>query len=282
MALAAPVLPDLGIIGAVNFDYDADFDALLRLLVELVEADGGHPLPEGQAWLNDRQWIAKKFCYHLASMAKLRQGSTFRVGDQEHPYIDHSSIAAIGRAALENAIVFGFIFGHADLEVSRFRDMAWRYAGLMDRQNRPALSHEARAKQLDELPEIHGLLAQLRSHSEWKALSAGQQKAITVRAEWKMGWKLPELVRYAGLSEAHYRTMYGYLSDYSHTSYAAALQVGQADPDVQGQLARTTAGMMCPCMAHFAHIFAKGSARAASVLEHSSVREVAERWRLGP
>lgn len=116
-------------------DHDPEFDyaQLLELLLPMVDAPAGLPIALGQEWQNDRQTLAKKLVYHLATIQAVRVGSTLRIGEAVSPFIDHGSITVLTRVALETFIVFAYLFGGADMETCRFRHMTWKLGGLIDR-----------------------------------------------------------------------------------------------------------------------------------------------------
>ena len=116
------------------------FAELHALVVEMVDAPGGEPIPEGMYWMADRQTLSKKFAHHLHTIAQVHQGSVLMVGDVGLPFIDHGSVKVIARAVLENFIVFVQVFGDPDQEVCRFRHMTWKLGGA-DRPAKPEGEH---------------------------------------------------------------------------------------------------------------------------------------------
>ena len=88
------------------------------------------------------------------------------------------------------------------------------------------------------------------------------------KGDWKTGRSWPQLAKEAGLSEAYFRNIYAYLCGYSHSSYAAALQVGQANQVAdQAEQSSSIFGVLCLCMARFAAVYATLFPLARNVLD---------------
>ena len=219
----------------ITHDNDADFDLLLKLMAAMVESQGGLPIGAGESWQNDRQTLAKKFIYHLSTIQAIRAGSKIRVNEVTHTFTDHGSITVLIRAVLENYVVFSYIYGSSDADCCHFRHMTWEYGGKMDRQRRLAITKTAREVQAREKPEAEALLKRIQAHPRFKNLSRGQQKSIVVKGDWSTGRSWTDLAIEAGLSERYFRNIYSYLCDYSHSSFAAAMQVGVADSYASGE-----------------------------------------------
>lgn len=262
------------------FDREGDFELLLSLLIDMVESQAGQPLPEGGAWENDRQWLAKKFVFHMAGIRELFRGTRIEVRGEPHSFVNHASINSLARAAIETFLAFAYIFGPDDSSIRHFRNMAWRYSGLWTRQNRPAVSQHGADVKRDEEPTMRLLLERLRAEPHWESYSKGQQKQLSVRGEWAFGLHKMDIAREAGISESYFKTIYSYLSDYSHASYAAVLQVGQADEEGQRMMSAAILGGMNVFMAFFSAIYAKRSEPAATLLEGHPAKAASERWRL--
>jgi hypothetical protein len=263
-------------------DYDPvrQFSELHALVVEMVDAPGGSPIPADMAWMADRQTLSKKFAHHLHTLAEIHRGSVLIVGNVGVPFIDHGSIKVIARAVLENFIVFAQIFGDSDPEVCRFRHMTWKLGGLMDRQSLSASTAESKSRLAAEKLQIDQLSAELKTNAIFRTLTNGAQKAI-VKGDWKTGRSWQALAKEAGLSEAYFRNIYAYLCGYSHSSYAAAMQVGQANVLAeQFSLSSSMFGAMCLCMARFAMLYAALFPSACKVLERER-RPAFDMWNIG-
>jgi len=268
-------------MATAQHDLEKDYDGLLGLLASMVQAQSGRQIEDGHAWMNDRQTLAKKLAYHLRTIQSLRAGDTFDIDGAQSRFIDHGSITVLARAVVENVIVFAHVFGDPDLEASRFNHMAWKFGGVMDRQKRQAITEAARQTQEQERPHAEALLAEIKGHRSFQAFSKGKQKKIA-QGGWSGGRQWQELAVDAGFNQRYFRTVYSYLCDYSHASYAAAMQVGQADTlEVQSEMSRSIIGVMDLCMARFIAPYAELFESAKEILEGSEAKLVASKWNLG-
>lgn len=262
-----------------NYHHEPHFTNLLQLLMAMVQAQAGILIPKGQEWQNDRQTLAKKLAFHLHTIKTLGDGAELEIGGVKTPIVDHGSIKVLARSVLENYIVFAFIFGNPNLDVSRFRHMTWRMAGLMDRQRRIPITADGRQKLSEESATVEGLRREIEGHPLFAGHSTKERKALA-KGDWSAGKQWHELATEAGLHQRYFRNIYGYLCDYSHSSYAAALQVGEARTiEEQRAISNSMFGMLNMTMAHFVAVYAGLFESARQLLEQSPTRETAERWR---
>jgi len=262
-----------------NYDPVSQFSELHALVIEMVDSPGGAPIPAGMAWMADRQTLSKKFAHHLHTLAGIHRGSMLTVGGMGVSFIDHGSIKVIARAVLENFIVFAQIFGASDPEICRFRHMTWKLSGLIDRQSMSASTLDNKSRLSAERLQIDQLSAEVKAHTVFQTLTNGARKAI-LKGDWKTGRSWQTLAKEAGLSEIYFRNIYSYLCGYSHSSYAAALQVGQAkDLADQSSLSSSMFGVMCLCMARFATLYASLFPSARTVLERER-RPAFDMWNI--
>lgn len=260
----------------------ADYVELLGLLMLMVQAQSGQPIDTGQAWQTDRQTLAKKLAYHLRTVQTIHDGSTLQIGEASSPFVDHGSITVLARAVVENFIVFAHVYGNPDMDVSRFKHMAWRLGGLMDRQKRLAFTGAGLATQAAERPLVDELLAAVKDHQIYKAYPKGKQKAL-VKVDWSAGLQWHELAVDVGFNERYFRTIYSYLCDYSHSSYAAAMQTGEAKTrGTQAEMSSSMLGIMNFCMARFIAIYAELFESAKEIVNGSAARAVASKWNFRP
>lgn len=257
---------------------EKDFNDLFYLLAEMVEVQAGLPIPEGLFWQNDRQTLARKFLYHLSTVNTILQGAKITVGGRAAHFVDHGSIIVLARAVIENFIVFAYVFGSPDIEQSRFKHMVWKYCGLKDRQRRFAITQEGRVTLAVERPQISVLLLEIQEHLIFKTFSNGKKKSI-VNGDWAGGLKWHELAAEVGLNQRYFRNIYSYLCDYSHTSYAAALQVGQVrSMEKQIEMSRSILGFMNLAIARFISIYATLFELGKKVLDESPSLPIARKW----
>ena len=254
------------------------FSDMLLLLMTMVQAQAGRKIPEGQEWQHDRQTLAKKLAYHLHTIKAIGNGSMLVIDGVSAPIVDHGSIKVLVRAILENYIVFAFIYGSADPEESRFRHMTWKFAGLMDRQSRSQITGRFREKLAHEKQLANDLKLEIEGSPFFLALTNKQRKAL-INGDWSAGKPWIELADSVGLDRRYFRNIYGYLCDYSHSSYAAALQVGDAKSiEDQRDNSSSMFGVANIVMAHFIVIYAKCFESASELLNQSSVKQTVQTW----
>ena len=264
-------------------DYEADFVILKNLIVELIESQSGKDIEPGQEWLKDAQVLAIKIFRHLSSMQNLANGATMEVRNSlAVPYIDHASVKVIARAALETYLVFFYIYGTDDRTVSLFRHNTWHLGGLIDRQKYSVFGGEAQEMAAQEMEIIERLKPEIEQSPHFLEYSQKQRQEL-LSGYWRVGSGWSDLATQAGFHEGYFRNIYNYLCGYSHSSYASALQVGQAQSfEDQGMLTRATISIGAVIMAHFAFTYPCLFADAGHVLAtNAEGRALAEMWRFG-
>ncbi|MDT9146001.1 hypothetical protein RSW78_25590, partial [Escherichia coli] len=85
----------------------------------------------------------------------------------------------------------------------------------------------------EEKTQIEALIEQIRKFPQFLALSERRQAAFIKDRDWGLGRKWPELAEEAGFHPEYFRNVYYFLCDYSHSSWNAAMQTGQATPEHQ-------------------------------------------------
>ena len=264
-------------------EYEVEFVILKNLLVELIESQSGRNIDLGQEWLNDAQVLSIKLFRHLASMQKVANGATMGARNNlAAPYIDHASVKVIARAALETYLVFSYIYGADERTVSLFRHNTWHLGGLIDRQKYSVIGGEARKVAAQEAEIIERLKAVIEQSPHFLEYSQKQRLEL-LAGYWRVGSGWSDLAIQAGFHEGYFRNIYNYLCGYSHSSYASALQIGQAQSfEDQKMLTRATISIGVVIMAHFAFTYPCIFADAGDVLAtNPEGRTIAEKWRFG-
>lgn len=264
--------------------HEADYSILLDLFFELVESQAEKKFEPGQEWMNDAQVLAKKLYQHLISMRLIAEGTTVeRDGNPKTSFVDHASVKVVARAALETYLVFYYIYGNHDHSLSEFRHKIWRIGGLADRQKIHPISEKVR--EVLALDQKH--LDKLRSEIEGSPHLEGckpRQKRNLLAGKWRSGISWADIGTSAGFHENYFKSIYGYLCGYAHSSYLSALQVGQAESIKEQQmLTQSILGVGIVLMAHFAFFYSTVFTSAEDILSaNPDAKGVAEKWRLGP
>jgi hypothetical protein len=254
---------------------------LLPLLTRMLQAQGGQPIPAGEAWKDNRQYLAKKFLYHLRTLVRIADGDTIDLTQGAHRFVDHGSINVIARALLENFIVFEWVFGPAEESLSYFRQLTWRAAGLKDRTDAPSFTDEAKQVQAHERVRFAELCNEIKANKHFKEVSPGAQKALTL-GKWRMGRSIEEIAAQVGFHSRTFGALYMHLCAYSHSSYISALQTGQASEEVEKQLSQMSLGVACNMTARMIETYGRLFPIAQAVLDSASEYEklLASRWNL--
>ena len=263
--------------------YEPDYTTLVNLFFELVDSQGDKEIANNEAWKNDAQVLSIKLFQHLVSMRLLAKGITIENhGAPDYCFVDHSSIKVVARAALETYLIFYYIFCNEQESLSRFRHRTWNLAGLMDRQKYHTSGAEGREKQNSEKIQIDSLIKQIESDPRISPYSKKQKKQI-LKGNWKIGKSWMEFGVQAGFNEKYFENVYSYLCGYSHSSYASALQVRQAQSiDDQNMLAQSIMGIGVVIMAHFTFTYSGLFGSTTSVLKKNAAAvRIAEKWRFG-
>lgn len=264
--------------------YDAEYSTLLDLFIQLVESQAEKKLKPGEEWLNDAQVLATKLFRHLVSMQTVAAGATVESdGVPKVFFVDHASVKVIARAALETYLVFYYLYGNPDRYLSKFRHKTWRLGGLTDRQKYHTWTQEGREVQAQERKMIAALRAEITSSPHFLAYKERQRQQL-LDGNWRVGIGWAVLGISAGFHETYFKNIYAYLCGYSHSSYASALQVHQAQSiEDQKMLTRSILGIGVVLMAHFAFSYSNAFTDAEAVLSaNPSAKRVAETWRFGP
>ena len=264
-------------------EHDETYAILMDLFVELVESQNGREIEPGQEWLNDAQVLSVKLYRHLASMQILSRGAIMRIRDgRVASYVDHSSVKVIARAALETYLVFFYIYGTDDRSISLFRHMTWHLGGLTDRQAYRVISEEARDIAAQEREVIERLKAEIERSEHYLTYSLKQRRAF-LTGNWRVGSAWTDLATQAGIHEGYFRNIYNYLCGYSHSSYASALQVRQAESiEHRTMLTGATIGIGLVIMAHFSFVYPSVFPESADILTRNpQSKAVAETWQFG-
>lgn len=253
-------------------------------MIRLVDSQAGHKIQTEDAWQNDAQTLSIKLFRHLVSMQTCSSGATVEHdGNPVIWFIDHASIKVIARAALETYLVFFYIYGQRDQELSKFRHKTWVLGGLKDRQKMHTTSEEHKEKLNQEKQQIHQLQSDIEASKYTEDFTKKQLKKL-LDGNWKIGNGWSSLGVAAGFHETYFNNIYSYLCGYSHSSYISALQVGQAqDIKEQQELSQFVLGVGVVIMAHFSFTYSALFESAATVFNANVAgKEVADKWHFGP
>lgn len=259
-------------------DIEQDFDALMELMILIINSRFNSPITPGMEFLNDIQTLSLKLFKQLCSTKTISTGCVFQSKTgSAYEFIDQGSVSILARASVETFLTLHWLFS-GDVELSRFRHRIWQYAGLQDRVDHTATSDEGRAKQASAREQQAELLPLIQSSDHLKAYTAKQIDQL-LKGNWRVGWSWGEEAERAGFHRKYFDNAYGYLCGYSHSSYISAMQIGQAQ-DLPTQARMTDAGLQISVhiMSQFIHLYASTFSPAADILNASESRQIARFW----
>lgn len=259
-------------------DIEQDFDALMELMILVINSRFNSPISPGMEFLNDIQTLSLKLFKQLCSTKTISTGCVFQSKTgSAYEFIDQGSVSILARASIETFLTLHWLFS-GDLELARFRHRIWQYAGLQDRVEHIATSDEGRAKQASARERQAELLPFIQSSEHFKKYSAKQADQL-LKGNWRVGWSWADEAVQAGFHRDYFDNVYSYLCGYSHSNYISAMQIGQAQ-DLPTQARMTQAGLQVSVhiIAQFIHLYASTFSPAADILNSSESRQIASFW----
>lgn len=263
-------------------NYTADYEAMLSIFFLIVQGSVDE-FKSFEPWKSYAHSLAKKLFRHLVTVKSL---SEIRCDEPPNSlpnyYVDHSSALVVTRASFETFLVFNFLFGRNDNDLSKFRCDAWRLGGLVDRQKLKASTESNLRKIQEEKREIAEIEESLKSSpfiiSEYRPKDSAQ----ILKGKWTKIHKWPDLAIAAGIDKTYFDNVYNHMSGHSHSSYISAIQVAQAQSlDDQSDQAHVCLGIGLFIMAHFIATFALISPSARLYLdENHEGAKILRRWRI--
>lgn len=257
-----------------------EYDELLHLVVELVEAQAGISIPSDHAWLNDTQVLSKKLFEHLLTLKMLTEPIDVTGDDGKlFSLVAHCSVNVLVRAAFETYLVLNFVYGPDSRDEARFRHLCWRIGGLVDRQRLHTTLDKHKDVQEEELATLTNLKKQVEAAVQFGALPAKKRKLV-LGGNWRAGRSWRDLAIMAGFHETYFQNTYGYLCGYAHSSYASAIQVRTADAiSDQRRLAESMAQIGLVIMAHFSHFYPTVFPTSQPLVDSLAEKQkLAEKW----
>lgn len=260
----------------------ADFHLLMRLVFILIESQAGKPLDENSAWRNNAQVMAIKMFRHLSSANRLCTPTEIDyVGYIKPKFIDHSSVATLGRTAFETYLAFHYVFVNEDQTLSEFRCQTWELAGLTDRSRLFASTTDSKEKLISEGQRISFLKSKISQNSHFHALSESHKKHI-ISGRWRANIPWKDLATLAGFHGTYFDSLYNHLSGHAHGSYISALQIRDASSSLnEADLSGAIVQLGCVLCAHLIHAYTRifpDSALLVQVNPH--LHSVAETWHI--
>lgn len=216
-------------------DNAVEFSKLLNIFANLIQGHASKSVPDGQAWKNDGQVLLIKVYRHLESIEILFKGVETTVDGITYPrYVDHSSIAVLGRAAFESYMMFYFIFCSGSEELCMLRYRVWKMIGLKERQklNGPLLHDQHWAQILrGEEKEISSLDKLIRVDRLFVQYQKELQEKVLKKDDVRMGFRWMDIAEQAGFPRKYAFDIYSHFCNYAHSGAISVFQIRDASND---------------------------------------------------
>jgi len=209
-----------------------DYVKLLDLLAQVLRKS----TPLSTTDLEDRERLSmalgliNKFVEHAVTILYLSRGTEQNLPSFKFSFIDSASIDVLIRVALEAFLTFHYVFYVPDtVEERNYRYWAYKAAGIVERQDFPALTEKFKQKRAADKEQLDKLHQQLRSNPVFRSLTDKQQGRI-LKGEWRLkSWR--EIAIDAGFSKMIASDMYRLLSGCAHSSSLSVVQAVGAHID---------------------------------------------------
>lgn len=244
---------------AYRRDIEADFDTLIDLMAEMIDAQVDIPRTEGDDWIVDLQALSVKLFKQLCSARSLLEPASFiNSRKQVFQFIDHSAVIVVVRASIESYIAMHWIFGSPSIEHRRFRHRVWTLAGLYDRLGLHATTDEGRRKVSETQAQADELAAEVLASPFLLSDYTDKQRRRVLKGDWRVDWSWTDQAVRAGFHQKYFESMYSHYCGYAHSSYISALQIRDSATSIADQrmLARAALQAGVHVLAHFLFFYA--------------------------
>lgn len=266
-----------------NEKIEGEFEVLIRLMSDMITAQAMTNSPvDAPEWSIHLHVLSTKLFKHLCSVRTLLEACPF--GTPTLPrfgYIDHSSVAALTRTAIENYLVMYWLHSEDDQALREFRHVVWVYCGWKKRSKLIPTIDEA----VDSHREAIALATEhwtwIKASPFYALYSKGEQAKLR-KGDWSAGTNWYELEMKAGFHRVYFTSIYPYLSGYTHTDFISCLQIRSATRlQTHYDLGVATLQMCMVMLGHFTHFYASLFPAAKEVFHRSgTVIELATKWHI--
>lgn len=262
-------------------EYNNEYIELLDLFARVVESVKGEKVPPGMGWITETQPLSVKLFFHLGSIFYLSKGTSLtNLSGAQIGYVDNPSITVLARTAFEAYLAFYYIFvDPPTLEEKHFRHSVWDLGGLLDRQSFQPVEEENKRKMAEEKLFIAQLTEGIKQDPHFSRLSDPRRREA-LKGKWRLNHSWADLAHFAGFDREYFKSIYRYLSAYSHTGNLSVFQLAQIpDSRTQTEFAETWLGLGLVIMGHFILAYTSIFPNAGSVLQaFPEAAKTAETW----
>ncbi|KIK83090.1 hypothetical protein [Pseudomonas sp. W15Feb9B] len=261
---------------------EADFNTLIDLMADMIDAQVDLARTEGDEWIADLQTLSVKLFKQLCSARSLLEPTAFiNRREQVFQFIDHSAVIVVIRACVESYIAMNWIFGSVDVDHRRFRHRIWILAGLNDRLGLHPTTVEGRQRVAETQTQADELILVVQASPFFHCDYTEKQRKRVLKGEWRVDWSWTDQAVRAGFHKKYFESMYSHYCGYAHSSYISAIQVRDSSSSIDDQYMLAQAALQAGVhvLAHFLFFYASILDAPNQVFESSEdARAVASIW----
>lgn len=249
------------------------FNSLVNGFLHLTQVVNGEPVDQGSEWKNDAQMLAIK-CAKSAVSLNYLSGClhVFEDDKGKGEFIDHSSVAILGRSVFEASLALRYTFCHQVSEVREYRYLLWMYGGLFDRSKifpstEYGISHAE--KNQSALEEVKAIVL---DNPIFQRLDKNKKKNVISSGNWRPEHAWIDIAVEAGYDRKYFANIYNHLCGHAHASYISVLQTRDSAYSVEDQkkLSSTVVDMCAVVISNLALDYVNIFPRAGDVLMRDS------------
>ena len=266
-----------------NENLESEFEILIRLMSDMITAQAMANSPANPPdWSVHLHVLSMKMFKHLCSVRTLLEACPFGTPTLPHfGYIDHSSVAALTRTAIENYLVMYWLNSEDDQALREFRHMVWMYSGWKKRSKLIPTIDEVLQSHREAIELVTEHWAWIEASPFYALYSKGELAKLR-KGDWSAGTNWNELAVKAGFHRVYFTSIYPYLSGYTHTDFISCLQIRSATSlQAHYDLGVATLQMCVVMIGHFVHFYAGLFPASKTVFDQSSEGiELATKWHI--
>lgn len=205
------------------------FNNLVNGFLNLTQVIQGEPIDEGSEWKNDAQMLSIKCAKsaislnHLAGCLHVLEDDRGRV-----EFIDHSSVAILGRSVFEASLALNYAFCHISPEVREFRYLLWVYGGLFERSKITPLTEHGKTRRSENESLLVQKKKEIIKNPFFENFDKNKKRNVINGGNWRPEHAWIDIAEEAGYGRKYFSNIYNFLSGHAHASYISVLQTRDA------------------------------------------------------
>ncbi len=228
---------------------------MVNSFLNLTKIIQGEPIDKGSEWKNDAQMLSIKCAKsaislnHLAGCLHVLQDERGQV-----EFIDHSSVAILGRSVFEASLALNYAFCHTSPEVREFRYLLWVYGGLFERSKITPLTEHGKERKSENEILLLQKKEEIINNPFFEKFDKNKKRNVISSGNWRPEHAWIDIAEMAGYDRKYFSNIYNFLSGHAHASYISVLQTRDAaySIDDQGRLSSSVRDMCAVVIAKLA------------------------------